>query len=182
MAASRKIIRWENVKGVRATACVAVATALGAGLTPIAPGTMGSLMALPFAYLGAELPWTVRAAVWLLVFVVGVWSAKVFDEIMGSSDNQSIVIDEVLGLWLTAATAGRDPKTLLAAFVLFRFFDIVKPPPVRQLDRWSKRKASDRKNPLSAWYGGFGVIADDVVAGIQGLIIILVLQHYGILA
>jgi phosphatidylglycerophosphatase A len=93
---------------------------------------------------------------------------------MGTGDNQNIVIDEVIGLGITAWTAGRDLKTLFAAFVLFRFFDVIKPPPVRQVDLWSKRQASP-------WAGGFGVIADDIVAGFQALAVILVLQYYQVL-
>jgi phosphatidylglycerophosphatase A len=166
---------------------IAVGTALGAGLLPLAPGTMGTLIAVPLAYFTAHAHWGIRAALWSVLLAAGIWASKVFDEIMGSKDNQNIVIDEVVGFGITAWTAGVHPWTLLASFIVFRFFDIVKPPPVRQVDNWSRYKASS-KNPgnipgsqAPLWWSGFGVMADDVLAGFQGLIVILILQHYGVL-
>jgi phosphatidylglycerophosphatase A len=103
------------------------------------------------------------------------------DEIMGTKDNQSIVMDEVVGLGVTAWTAGHHTSTLIAAFVLFRAFDILKPPPVRQLDRWSKKKASQKGNASAAWWGGFGVMADDLLAGFEALTVIFILQQLGVL-
>jgi phosphatidylglycerophosphatase A len=145
-----------------------VATAAGAGLSPVAPGTMGSLVALPIAYFTRHWSWEVRLAFWGFLTLVGTWAAKVFDQLMETRDNQCIVIDEVIGIGITSWTVGDDLKTWCFAFVCFRFFDILKPPPVRQVDRWSKNK--------SAWSAGFGVIADDMVAGLQGLGLIILLQ------
>jgi len=176
----RRIIRWENVKGPRAIAAIVIGTALGAGLVPFAPGTAGTLMAMPLAYVSSDWQWGWRVLLWTFLTVIGTWAAKVFDETMRTSDNQNIVIDEVIGLGITAWTAGQNPSTLIASFVLFRFFDILKPWPVRLIDRWSKQKAAER-TPTASWYGGFGVIADDIAAGFQGLICILLLQHFGIL-
>ena len=156
-----------------------IATALGAGLTPKAPGTAGSLVALPIPILVRNLDFSTRALLWCGLTFLGIWAAREWDQFQRSSDNQSIVIDEVVGLWLTAWTATQW-STLLVAFVLFRFFDVLKIPPVRQVDRWSKKKAGEN-TPSSAWWGGFGVVADDVLAGVQGLIIIVLLQKWGIL-
>ena len=166
---ARRKIDWEKVRGAKSVAAFWIATALGAGLFPIAPGTMGTLMALPIAYFTNEWDLTIRILFWLGLTVLGTWAATVFDQMMKTGDNQNIVIDEVIGLGITAWTAGRDLKTLAVAFVLFRIFDVIKPPPVRQLDQWSK-------NQSSPWAGGFGVIADDMVAGLQALMVILVLQ------
>ena len=100
---------------------------------------------------------------------------------MGTGDNQNIVIDEVIGLGITAWTSGHEWKTLLAAFFAFRFFDVLKPFPVRLVDRWSKKKAEEKGSALAPWWGGFGVIADDILAGFQGLVVILIFQHFDLL-
>ena len=175
---SRRPLDWTAVKGPRAISCLAIATSLGAGLFPFAPGTMGTLFSVPLTYWTNPWAWPLRAVLWIFLFVIGTWSAKVFDELMHSKDNQNIVIDEVVGYGITAWTAGREWKTLLAAFVLFRFFDVIKPTPIRQVDEWSKIKAGENRGESSRWWGGFGVMADDVLAGIQGLIVILILQHF----
>lgn len=186
-SSTRRVLRWEKLQGPRALTALVVATAGGAGLTPIAPGTMGALIAVPIAYFTAHSDTFFRLALWIGLLALGTWSAKVLDEIMGSEDNQNIVIDEVVGLGIAAWTAGIHFNTLFAAFVLFRFFDILKPPPVRQIDRWSKIQASrrDDRDGASAtralWWGGFGVMADDVMAGFQALFVILLLQHYQVL-
>lgn len=177
----RKKIEWENIRGPKALTALAVGTSMGAGLFPFAPGTMGTLAALPLAYFTADANWLVRVLLWSALLAAGTWAAKALDEIVGTSDNPSIVIDEVVGFGITAWTAGTNPKTLIAAFVLFRIFDILKPPPVRQLDQWSKIKAADKNKRSSRWWGGFGVMADDVLAGFQALIVILLLQHFQIL-
>lgn len=177
-------IRWEQVRGPRAFAATFVATALGAGFFPIAPGTMGTLAAVPLAYLTAEWTAPFRGLLWLAITAIGTWSAKVIDEVTGTSDNQSIVIDEVVGFGISAWTAGRDAKALIAAFVLFRLFDTTKPPPIRQLDRMSKGRtvgagaASAPSHVL--WWRGFGVIADDILAGFMALACVFLLQRLDI--
>ena len=171
----RRRIIWERVKGVKAVSAFTVATALGAGLFPVAPGTMGTLFAVPLAYATRDWFWPERVALWLGLTLLGTWAAKEFDEMMQTHDNQNIVIDEVVGLGITAWTAGSDPKNWIAAFVLFRFFDMIKPPPVREVDAWSKKQPSP-------WLGGFGVIADDIVAAFQALGVMLALQALKILS
>lgn len=161
-------------QGLRSWFAFLIATALGAGLSPFAPGTAGSLVALPLPIITQDWPFSSRFGAWLALTIAGIWAAKVWDETQQSSDNQSIVIDEVVGLWLTAWTV-RTTEGLLVAFVLFRIFDVWKIPPVRQVDRWSKKKSSP-------WLGGFGVVADDLLAGLQGLAVILALQKWGILS
>jgi phosphatidylglycerophosphatase A len=165
----RRTIVWKNLRTPKSVVAMLVATALGAGLFPLAPGTMGSLVAIPLAFWSNSWHMAVRLAFWLILTGLGTWAAKIFDEKMQTGDNQNIVIDEVIGLGITAWTAGQEWKTLTAAFIFFRFFDIVKIPPVLHVDLWSKNQAS------SMW-AGFGVIADDIVAGFQALGVILLLQ------
>lgn len=150
-----------------------VATAFGVGFSPFAPGTLGSLVGLPIAFFTRDWHWIERVGLWGGLIILGTWAAQAFDRLMQTHDNQSIVIDEVVGLGISAWTAGNDLKAWVAAFVLFRFFDILKPPPVRQVDQWSKNK--------SDWTGGFGVIADDVIAGLQALCLLILLQFFHIL-
>lgn len=182
--AARNVIHWDRVRGFKGVLTVLTATALGAGLVPKAPGTMGTLIAVPLAV--ATRNWTLlpRIALWLLITGLGTWGARAFDSLMRTGDNQCIVIDEVVGLGITSWTlsgAGSSVAGWCMAFVLFRFFDILKLPPVRQVDQWSKKKSLEN-TPLASWWGGFGVMADDILAGVQGLIIMILLQHYGLLS
>jgi phosphatidylglycerophosphatase A len=136
-----------------------IATVLGAGYSPIAPGTAGSLVAIVIAYLlrGVLAPWhfAVLAA---LSFAPAVWAADVTARELKLKDPGVVVIDEVIGQWLTVAGASVvNWKTALAAFLLFRLFDIWKPPPVRQLE---------------ALPGGLGINADDAMAGVYGALVL----------
>ena len=174
----RRVLHWDRVRGFKPIAAVAIGTAGGAGLFPVAPGTMGTLVGVPIAYFTASWDLSARLALWISITLAGTWACKEFDELMKSNDNQNLVIDEVAGLGITAWTvnanlSGDGWKPWLTAFLLFRFFDIVKIPPVRQVDRWSKTG--------SAWLGGFGVMADDLLAGFQGLFVMMILQHFHIL-
>lgn len=164
----RKII-WSQINDARSVTAFLIATTFGAGVSPVAPGTIGTIAGIPFAYLTQDWTLIYRVLFWIGLTGIGTWAAKVFDEKMKSSDNGHIVIDEVIGFGITAWTAGGSLVTWIAAFVLFRFFDILKPSPIRNLDNWSKKQAS-------SWLCGFGVIADDVVAGFLGLGVILLLQ------
>ena len=102
----------------------------------------------------------------MAVVALGTWAAGEFDRVSQSHDNQQIVVDEVAGQFIAAATAHTQWEFLIA-FALFRLFDITKPPPVRQLDRWSKKETS-----------GFGVIADDLMAGLLALGVMCALQQW----
>ena len=170
----RRAIRWESIQGPRALCAFILATALGSGLFPLAPGTMGTLLALPIAYFTAGLFWPLRIAFWTLLTLAGIWAAKTFDELMESQDNQNIVIDEVIGFGISTLSCADCPKNLIAAFIIFRLFDILKPPPIRNVDRWSKKQSN-------SWWQGFGVIADDILAGFFTLLCILLLQYFKVL-
>ena len=173
----RRVIRWENVRGFRGKLAFWIGTGGGAGLIRFAPGTCGTLVGVPFHYWSAGWGVGPRLFLWGLLFVVGVWAAKIIDEQMGSGDHQSIVIDEVVGYGVTAWTSGLDPLSMTASFIIFRVFDVVKPPPVRQLDSWSKKKAKES----GGFWGGFGVMADDLVAALLALGLIFLLQVQGVL-
>ncbi len=170
-------IPLKKIKSLSIFFAVLIGTAGGAGLLPLAPGTWGTLVAIPISCLTNHWDWTLKLAFWILVTIVGTWASKVIVQKFGKADNQSIVIDEVIGFGISAWTAGQNYKALAVAFILFRIFDVVKIPPVRQVDRWSKRVSGRSK-----WVGGFGVIADDILAGIQALAVILVLQSFGVLS
>lgn len=164
-------VNWSRVRSPRDAVALILGTAFGAGLSPFAPGTLGTLVGAPLAFASASWSWEPRVALWLAILAIGSWAALEFDRVMASKDNGAIVIDEVLGFGIAAWTAGASISAYAVAFVAFRFFDIVKPFPVRHVDRWSKKKAG-------AW-GGFGVMADDVVAGIQALACVMIAQWTG---
>ena len=139
-------------------ACL-VSTWFGIGLLPVAPGTWASLAALPIAWVVHD--WL--GSVWLFgvaaaVFCIGWWAAAVFVEKGDRSDPGEIVVDEVAGQMLTLTVAPLEVWYFAAGFVLFRLADIVKPWPVSWADRRLK--------------GGFGVMFDDVLAGIYAFIIL----------
>lgn len=147
---------------LRHPACL-LATWGGAGLLRPAPGTWGSLAALPFAWAIAYVGgWPVLAAAAVIVFLIGCWSAQVFETAAGGKDPGSVVIDEVAGQWLTLLPAATDPLLFAVGFVLFRIADIVKPWPANVADR---RIA-----------GGFGIMADDVVAAAYAGAVLLALR------
>jgi phosphatidylglycerophosphatase A len=155
-----------------------LATAFGAGFTPKAPGTAGTVVAIPLTYLvNKYLPLPLVIAVWAIILIAGTWSAYHVNRITQTEDNQKIVIDEVLGYGITMIGCGTAWPTLLAAFILFRLFDIAKFPPVRAVDIGSKRKSKEGQ----PWFGAFGVMADDLLAGVQGLIVLSLLRFAGVL-
>ena len=130
-----------------------LATWFGAGLLPKAPGTWGSLAALPFGALivWAGGPWALAAAV-LLIFPIGLWASSLYAERSGAEDPQAVVIDEVAGQWIALLPVALDLRLYVAAFLAFRFFDIVKVWPARPIDQ---------RLP-----GAWGIMLDDVVAGL----------------
>ena len=141
----------------------AIATWFGCGYFPLAPGTVGSLAAIGIAYALVEFghwrPWHF-AVLALVALPLGIWAAGATAREIQSKDPGIVVVDEVLGQWITlAGAASLNWKSWLAAFCLFRLFDIWKPPPVRQLE---------------ALPSGAGIVADDVMAGIYAALVLLV--------
>jgi len=148
------------------------ATFFGAGQLRPGPGTWGSAAAvLIWAVVGrwvpAQIQWVVLAALALLAIVVGIPAATRFARAWQTKDPQSVVIDEVAGQWITLLFAPVSWKTLLLGFILFRAFDILKPPPVRQLERLPE---------------GTGIVVDDVAAGLYALLVMQLVLHFRLLS
>ena len=145
---------------------IVLATAGGAGYAPIASGTVGSLVALPLV------PWLARVrdgsaplaiGIGVGIAILAIWTAGRAEEVFGGKDHSRIVIDEVAGMTTAALFV---PATWLAAglvFLTFRVFDVLKPYPAGLIDRRGR--------------GGFGVVGDDLVAGVYaGLVTRLLLE------
>ena len=148
---------------------VAIATWFGCGYFPVGPGTAGSLAALALAYPLATFDHWRPFYFGLLAVVVlpaGIWSASVTAQWSNAKDPGIVVVDEVLGQWITLAGAtALTWKSWLAAFLLFRLFDIWKPPPVRRLE---------------ALPAGTGIVADDVMAGIYGALVLFLMGCFNL--
>lgn len=142
----------------------AVATFFGAGLAPKAPGTVGSLAAIPLYLVLRRLPGPVYLAIVAVLTVLGVKAADVAEHDWGK-DPGKVVIDEVVGMLLTLLERPAGWRDIAAAFLIFRVLDIVKPPPVGNLDKG-----------LS---GGIGIMADDVAAGLIGAGVLRLIKRLG---
>jgi phosphatidylglycerophosphatase A len=154
----------------RSSGAFLIATWFGSGYAPVAPGTAGSLAAVIVAialhyflgYTGGYERVTLLLLTALLL-APGIWAASVVEKETNTSDPQIVVVDEVIGQWITLAGAATfNWKTYLAAFVLFRLLDMWKPAPARQLETLP---------------GGWGIVADDVMAGLYGALAIFVLDR-----
>ncbi|MBX3208685.1 MAG: phosphatidylglycerophosphatase A [Labilithrix sp.] len=144
-----------------------LATWFGCGLSPIAPGTVGTLGALPLWYAVRGGGPLVVLAVAVLVTLVGVWSAGVVARASGVKDPQLVVIDEVAGVLVALAAAPPTTRGVFAAVVFFRLFDMTKPFPARRAEKLP---------------GGWGIVLDDVVAGLQAALVVRVLDALGVTA
>jgi phosphatidylglycerophosphatase A len=130
-----------------------LAFGFGSGLSPKAPGTMGTLVAVPLYWLisGLSLPW--YSLFVLLTALLGIWICGEASRQLGVHDHGGIVWDEFVGYWLTMWALPADWLWICAGFVMFRIFDILKPWPISLLDR----KVG----------GGLGIMVDDIVAGVM---------------
>jgi len=139
-----------------------LAFGLGAGLSPRAPGTAGSLVALPLYVLLAPLPGAVYLGLMAVLLLVGVWVTGRTERDLGVHDHSGIVFDEIVGQLIALFLVPLHLGWMLASFGLFRLFDIWKPWPIR----WLNNRV----------HGGWGIMLDDVAAGVaaalcmQGLI------------
>jgi len=128
-----------------------LATGFGSGYSPIASGTAGTVAAIPLFVLLSIWGNTGVLAGILVCVMIGIPAATRMEEMLGTSDPGQVVIDEFAGYLVTMIGSPPDLMYITAGFFLFRFFDIVKPVPVRTVER--------------AFPGGLGVMADDLVAG-----------------
>ncbi len=147
-----------------------VATFFGAGRLKPAPGTWGSLAAtLLWWLLASHLPGSARipaiVALIVIAFAIGIPAATLEARGCGKKDPSHVVIDEVAGQLVTLIACPIMWQALLAGFILFRAFDIVKPPPVRRLESLPE---------------GTGIVVDDLGAGIYALIVLQLLLHFGV--
>jgi phosphatidylglycerophosphatase A len=137
---------------------------LGAGYSPFAPGTAGSFVAaLAFLFLPTYLPLMVFTAGLIALFFIAVWSAEIVAKVENRHDPAQVVIDEVMGMAVTMAFLPLTAVTIAAGFVLFRIFDITKPFPARRSEKLP---------------GGWGIVMDDVVAGIYANLVLRGLMAY----
>jgi phosphatidylglycerophosphatase A len=145
---------------------LAIATLFGAGRSPIAPGTAGTLVSLPAAVLAADLlPLWGFALVTAVIAAVAVWSADVAAGLLGSKDPGAVVIDETAGLFVALFGVPISVPSVAGAFVLFRAMDVLKPFPAGRLERLA---------------GGWGIVADDLVAGIYANLALRLVGAYGL--
>ena len=140
-----------------------LATFFYVGKMPKAPGTWGTLATLPLWYLLSFLnPLWYMTLVFLLV-LIGIFICQAYEKISNSHDSKEVVIDEVAGFLITMTWLPVTWQAALFGFVLFRFFDILKPPPIKQLDQRIQ--------------GGVGVMIDDVAAGIIANILLQIVYN-----
>ena len=132
-----------------------LAFGFGSGLSRFVPGTLGTVAAIPFYLVMSQLPLEVYLAIVLVSTFVGVHLCRYAADKLGVHDHGGIVWDEFVGFWITMIAVPAGWSWLLAGFVLFRIFDMVKPWPISWLDKHVN--------------GGFGIMLDDVVAGILAL-------------
>ena len=141
-----------------------IATGGGSGYLPGAPGTWGSLVGV-LLWLGlGRLRLAAYLATLLALLVMGVIAAGAAEKIVDRPDPGLVVIDEIVGQLIVLTGAPMQPLVLLAGFVLFRFFDILKPFPAGWLDRHI--------------HGGLGIMLDDAMAGLYGLLVLQAGLHF----
>jgi phosphatidylglycerophosphatase A len=138
-----------------------LATGLGAGYSPIVPGTMGTLLAIPVCLLLSCIPSPVYEWTIIAFFFLASWVSDKAQSHWGKKDDQRIVIDEIMGFFTAMMWLPKTALFVTLGFVLFRLFDIVKPPPVRRLEQVR---------------GGYGVVLDDVMAGVYANIVLQIIR------
>jgi phosphatidylglycerophosphatase A len=136
-----------------------VAFGFGLGLSPIAPGTVGSLLGVAFAWLTLDLDLNVQVGIAVAMFAVGIWICGNSSRRLGQHDPGGIVWDEIAAMYATLLVAPASITAWILAFGLFRAFDIVKPWPIRELDH--------------RLGGGLGIMLDDLVAALYAAILLV---------
>ena len=141
-----------------------LALGFGSGLLPRAPGTAGTLVAVPLYLLCEELPGYAYLLVTAVAFLIGVYLCGRTARALGLHDHPGIVWDEVVGFFVTMAWAPSGALWVLLGFLCFRLFDVLKPWPIRVLDR--------------RVHGGFGIMLDDLLAGLAAAGSLVLLQWW----
>lgn len=140
-----------------------LAFGLGSGLSRYAPGTAGTLAAIPFGLLLKQLPPSLFWAALAVLFLAGIPLCGAVSRSLGRSDPGNIVWDEMVGFWLTVALVPVSWLWWAAAFAAFRLFDIIKPWPIRQIEK--------------RFGGGLGIMLDDVLAALYAMLALYVFQR-----
>ena len=135
-----------------------LATGFGVGYSPIAPGTLGTLIAIPIYYFLSEIPLPLYGITLIGFLFLSIWISENAETFFGKKDDPRIVIDEMMGFFITMLWIPKTTHFIMIGFIIFRFFDILKPFPIRHLERKLK--------------GGFGIVLDDVLAGVYSNIIL----------
>ena len=128
-----------------------LSTWFGIGLFPVAPGTLGTLGAIPFIIFLADLGFLYKSLTLVIFAAIAVWVSGRAQDLLKDHDPSAVVIDEVAGFFLTMFFLPFSWLTLGLGFILFRFFDILKPFPIKRLEKLK---------------GGFGIVMDDLMAGL----------------
>lgn len=144
-----------------------LAFGLGSGLAPVAPGTAGTVVGVGLYWLISDLSLLSYSIVLLVVCIAGIWICGRTSDDLKVHDHSGIVWDEIAGYLVTMIAAPGGWVWMLLGFALFRFFDVLKPWPIGLLDR----KVS----------GGFGIMLDDIVAGLFALIILQLIHGAGLM-
>lgn len=156
--------RWDIPKlpqnmGVGSWIALILSTWFGSGYAPVAPGTFGTLAAVPLAILAGMMGGVYRFLILLMVIGGAIWSSHRSRKLLAREDPSQVVIDEVAGYLLTLFLLPVNWITLTAGFFLFRFFDILKPWPVNRAERLK---------------GGLGIVMDDLAAGVYAQLVLRV--------
>jgi len=148
--------------GMKQRLATLIATGLGSGYSPWAPGTAGSVVGLALFVPLAHAPLVAQIAATGLVFAVGVWAATATARRTGLKDPGLVVVDEIAGMWVTLLLMPFTLEVAVVAFFAFRAMDIVKPYPARDLERLPE---------------GWGIMADDVMAGVYANLLVRVVSR-----
>jgi phosphatidylglycerophosphatase A len=140
-----------------------LATGFGVGCSPIAPGTLGTLITLPVYYFLSAIPSPLYEITLIGFFFLSVWISENAEIFFRKKDDQRIVIDEMMGFLITMLWVPKTIRLVIIGFFLFRLFDILKPFPIRRLEERLK--------------GGYGVVLDDVIAGVYANIVLHLLYE-----
>lgn len=140
------------------------ATGLGSGLFPFAPGTAGTLVGIPVYMVFSRFPWPIYLLSVIAFSLFAVYVSQEAEKIYNEKDPPRIVIDEIAGFQVTMFLVAPTVWHILLGFIIFRIFDIIKPFPIRLCER--------------SLPGGYGVVGDDIIAGIYGNVMLLLLVRF----
>jgi len=140
-----------------------IATFFYVGLIPIGPGTFGTLATIPLFYFLSFSPLYLYLAITVVIILISVWASSIAEEIFGKTDPGQVVADEVCGFLVTMILVPPTISNIFLGFLLFRLFDIAKPYPTRKFESLP---------------GGWGIVMDDVMAGVYSCVTLHILGRW----